>query len=478
MTEEHPASHPGMSLGNKLALGTAALAGGIIISPYLLPALGVGDELLGEKALNALCGSGEATGLAGSLKEVLADMPMIGDDLAKGGWVNAATVTATGLGGHFLAKKVSEVEGDSEGICWSKIIRYTALATTALIALPSILTGISAGLTYLTALLGDTALASDTMTTLSETLGTTGSNAAAASGLSGLAAASPHLLTCGLTLFPATLPFLMRGDTPAKAQEIPSPHPTGNIAMEVEPLSDITPGQPAYLAIRLFDTATGYPIHDEDLAVFHERKMHLFAVNDGLQEYHHLHPTPTGVDGEFVVQFTPQGNAGYHIWAEAMQAGREEVEANHAYLPATVPDSAPPARFDFRPNQRAAGAGITCEWSASPPLRQGQESIITVRVTDANGQPVTDLEPFLGATAHMAGFSADGLHLLHLHPMTDSNPLQFHALPEHAGATRFFLQLHRQGQKITTSFDQPIFPAKQQAEQFAARFTPQHAHGR
>lgn len=453
-----PAAHPHtLGLGAKLALGSAALAGGIILAPYLLPVLGIGSEALAEETLTALCSSGEATGAAGHINSVLAQVPLVGESLAAGGWTNAAGVVTTGVGGHLLANTLRRKEGEAHsGIRLSSIVRSMALTTSMLIALPSILTGISAGLVYLSAVVGDTALASSTLTVMSDTLGTTGSTKALTSGVSGLAVTVPHLLTCGAALFPATLPWLLGGRGKARTA-------SGEIQMSATTDTPLAAGTPTTVRIHLSDHANGTPITAADLATVHEKKLHLFIVNEALDEYHHLHPQETSTAGVFSVPFTPQGAGQYHLWTEATRHGASASDVRHATLGAKSA-SRRGEQFNFRPNTRSTEGGLAFLWSASPPLRQGQESVVSLMITDKSGQPVTRLEPLLGALAHVAGFSADGQQFVHLHPLDSSQsaqmPLRFHLTPQHEGGTRFFVQVKYQGQEITTRFDQAIHAAR------------------
>lgn len=453
-----PLAHPhALGLGAKLALGTAALAGSIILAPYLLPVLGIGSEALAEETLTALCSSGEATGLAGQVNAALAQVPLVGESLAAGGWTNAAGVVTTGVGGHLLANTLRRKEGEAHsGIRLSSIVRSMALATSMLIALPSILTGISAGLVYLSAVVGDTALASSTLTVMSDTLGTTGSTKTLTSGMSGLAVTVPHLLTCGAALFPATLPWLLGGHS--KAHTV-----LGEMQMTATTDASLVAGTPNTVKIYLSTRANGAPISTDDLATVHEKKLHLFIVNAALDEYHHLHPEETSTRGVFSAPFTPQGTGQYHLWTEATRHGISASDVRHATLGSEL-TSQRTARFAFRPNTRSTESGLAFQWSASPPLRQGQESVVSLMITDTAGQPVSRLEPLLGALAHVAGFSADGQHFVHLHPLDPAQdtqmPLRFHITPQHEGSTRFFVQVKYQGREITTRFDQAIHAAR------------------
>ncbi len=461
-------SHHSLSLGSKLALATSAVVGGIILAPYVLPSVGVGTEEMAENAIAALCSTGNATGLAGGVNSILEQVPLIGEDLAKGGWTNVATVAGVGIGGHLLGSALEKGE-TQEGFPWGKLVRYTALATSMLVALPSILTGVSTGLVYLAALAGGAELASTALTHAMDTLGTTGEQSSLATSGIGLSASAAHLLTCGMVMAPAALPWVLdQQKTKAPMQ------PDGAFHMEASTAQSIAPGVPNSLRITLRDAA-GEPVTADQLATLHEKKLHVFVVDGSLGEYHHLHPLPAEKPGEYLTHFVPTSAGPYTVWAEAAAAGQSHPQVLRATLGAGLNA---PARMDFRPNQQAAEQGLNFQWSASPPLRNGEESMVSLRVTDAQGQPAA-LQKLLGAQAHMTGFSADGQHFVHTHPMEQvnaSSPLQFHLRPTHAGPTRFFVQVKRGGQEITAHFDQQIFPAKQQGLQLhSSGLAHQHA---
>ena len=447
---------------NAYVLGTAALAGGIILAPYVLPAVGVGSEEMAENAIAALCGTGEGTGLAGGINAMLSHVPVIGESLAQGGWTNVGVIATLGIGGHLLANHMDK--NQESGIPWGKVVRYAALATSMLVALPSILTGVSAGLVFLAASVGGAELGSAALTHLSSTLGTTGENAVLATSGAGLTASAAHLLTCGLSLAPATIPFLL-----SREQSKPT-----ELYLDATTAQPLSPGQPNTIFLRLADKE-GRPVTPEQLAVVHEKKLHVFVTDSGLSEYHHIHPEPTHQPGIYTVPFSPQSSGSFRLWAEATPTDTMRGHVLQACLPSL---SAPSAPFDFRPNRQAMGNGLQFSWSASPPLRKGEGSLVTVNVTDPQGAPVP-LEPLLGASAHLVGFSGDGKHCLHTHPLGGADgipPLRFHVTPEHDGPTRFFLQVKHQGQELTTSFDQAVFPSKTQTQGFAAAHEGQTTH--
>ncbi len=99
--------------------------------------------------------------------------------------------------------------------------------------------------------------------------------------------------------------------------------------------------------------------------------------------------------------------------------------------------------------------------------------MVTLRITDSSGNPITSFAPIMGADAHLVGFTRDGSGMIHCHPThTEGNALTFHIEPQQAGPTKFFLQVRPNGQEITIPIGQYIQPASRMAE----RVTQSHAH--
>lgn len=188
--------------GNTVKLAALGAAGGVIAAPYVLPALGVGNELM-TRQIVTLCqtSAGNGIGAAGAVNGVLGEIPGVGATLAAGGWTNAIASGVLGIGGTLLGNYISK-HYDREGqIPWGKVIKYAAIATSVLIALPSILSGLSMGLTYLAFAFGGAATASTVSGAVGSTLGLMGgiNVISAGAGLSGLLA---HVVTCGAAALP------------------------------------------------------------------------------------------------------------------------------------------------------------------------------------------------------------------------------------------------------------------------------------
>src|SRR5262249_28857256 len=97
-----------------------------------------------------------------------------------------------------------------------------------------------------------------------------------------------------------------------------------------------------------------------------------------------------------------------------------------------------------------------------PEAVAGREQLITFDLSDATtGAPVTDLEPFLGATGHLLLASADLEAVAHSHPVAglssgQSGPtVGFPQLFPRASMYRLWAQFQRHGKVLTASFTVP-----------------------
>lgn len=90
-------------------------------------------------------------------------------------------------------------------------------------------------------------------------------------------------------------------------------------------------------------------------------------------------------------------------------------------------------------------------------LQAGRSTPLQVNVT-RSGQPVTDLEPYLDAFAHLTAFRSSYLAFAHLHPdgsaaagRKGGPDLSLHAQLPAAGDYRLFLQFQTAGQLHTAA---------------------------
>jgi hypothetical protein len=196
----------------------------------------------------------------------------------------------------------------------------------------------------------------------------------------------------------------------------------------------------------------GRPVTEEMLEEQHEAKVHVFAIDAGLEDFHHIHPEPGKDAGAFVASFTPATARGYHIFADVKLAGHAPQ-----LVPAFV-EGAEPCGSCCAPqalSTEAAADTYKAELSFAGPLKAGTEVHGEIAIRDAEGKPVDKLEPVMGAYAHILAFPANCQGALHLHAHgavpagnddRGSTPVAFMLTPEKPGFLKIFAHVRIGGQ--------------------------------
>ena len=191
------------------------------------------------------------------------------------------------------------------------------------------------------------------------------------------------------------------------------------------------------------DGPDGAPVTAYDSV--HERALHLIKVGRDGAGYEHVHPV-LAADGTWtarltlapgssrlIADFTPTGGPALVLGTDV------EVSGEYVARPAT-----PVAR-----TARVDGYRVTLTGDLQP----GAASPLTATIT-RDGDPVTDLQPYLGAFGHLVALREGDLAYLHVHPVeADAGPaIPFVAEVPSAGRYRLFLDFRHGGQVHTADF--------------------------
>jgi catechol 2,3-dioxygenase-like lactoylglutathione lyase family enzyme len=185
-------------------------------------------------------------------------------------------------------------------------------------------------------------------------------------------------------------------------------------------------------------------------AIVHERPMHLFVVGDSLAFFAHEHPAPQP-DGVFLIDVALPKAGPYMAIAEFLpQGGTPQTFQQMFTTGEAFPRPANP------PVDLAAKTidGVRVSLDASQ-VRAGDTRPLVFRVEDATtSAPVTDLEPYLGATAHLLMVPVDLTEAVHGHPNEQfrEGGITFTPLVPHAGRYKAWIQFQRAGRVSTASF--------------------------
>lgn len=185
-------------------------------------------------------------------------------------------------------------------------------------------------------------------------------------------------------------------------------------------------------------------------SIVHERPMHLFLVGDGLEYFAHEHPAPQR-DGVFMLDVRLPRPGPYMAIAEFLPEGGTPQTFQQLFTTGEAFGRAATPAIDVAP-KIADGMRVSLDASL---VKAGDSKALTFRIADAaSGTPVTDLEPYLGASAHLLVVPVDLTEALHGHPTEEGRgpSISFAPLVPSEGRYKVWIQFQRAGKVSTAGF--------------------------
>jgi hypothetical protein len=204
----------------------------------------------------------------------------------------------------------------------------------------------------------------------------------------------------------------------------------------------------ARLRLSVLHPATRLVVHK--FAIVHERPLHLFLVGDGLEYFAHEHPVLQR-DGVFMLDVRLPKPGPYMAIAEFLPEGGMPQTFQQAFTTGEPFSRAATPAVDAGPKV-VDGVRVTLDSSKAA---AGASNPLTFRIEDAaSGAAIADLQPYLGASAHLLVVPVDLTEAIHGHPSEDgSGPaLSFAPLLPRAGRYKIWLQVQRNGTVSTVPF--------------------------
>ncbi len=161
---------------------------------------------------------------------------------------------------------------------------------------------------------------------------------------------------------------------------------------------------------------TGKPI--EKFEISHEKEMHLIVVSKYLSTFQHLHPENKG-NGLFTVATTFPTGGDYKMIADFIPSGTEpKTESQWITISGQAP-SPRPLQPETNLTKAVEGKEVTLSFDK---LQSGQDATMTFSFRDAaSKQPITNLQPYLGAIGHVVIISSDVEKYIHNHPLEENS---------------------------------------------------------
>ncbi len=164
-------------------------------------------------------------------------------------------------------------------------------------------------------------------------------------------------------------------------------------------------GEAGELAFTLTDPDGG-PV--TEFGVAHEQRLHLVVVRSDGAHFRHVHPV-MDADGRWSIPWAWDAAGTYRVYADAAPSAGDAVTLTRTV---DVAGDLDPVR-DAEVSTTASVDGYDVALDGQ--LEAGTVSRLTVEVT-RDGEPVTTLEPYLGAYGHLVALRDGDLAYLHAHP--------------------------------------------------------------
>jgi hypothetical protein len=203
-------------------------------------------------------------------------------------------------------------------------------------------------------------------------------------------------------------------------------------------------GKAVSISFRIEDAA-GMPVtsFEDDQT----KLMHLYVVRSDLSGFQHVHPSMTS-DGTWSANLAAMSPGTYRAYASFITKNSsgtpialvlsKQFTVSGTASTAALPTASTSTQVD----------GYTVTLAGD--LMAGMEHTLTATITK-NGQPVTDLQPYLDTYAHLTAFHQGDMAFAHLHPQGTVNgdhggpTLTFDAAMAASGNYRLFLQFQTGG---------------------------------
>jgi hypothetical protein len=236
-----------------------------------------------------------------------------------------------------------------------------------------------------------------------------------------------------------------------------------NVNVQFDPATPQA-GKPTELSLMVTEQKVGEPLKQFD--IIHDKLMHLIIVNsEDLSHFAHIHPKLHKESGIFHISHTFAKAGKYKMWIDAKPRGGKQILAAFAFNVEGQPVHSPTpiAHEQTRvKNVVAEGQNYQVTLNCQPEqLVAGRNVKMTFEIKDANGKPISNLEPLMAAGGHCVIIDADGREFLHVHPAEEVHDVEswrggpsvsFLASFPKPGLYRAWGQFQHEGRLLTAEF--------------------------
>jgi hypothetical protein len=206
-----------------------------------------------------------------------------------------------------------------------------------------------------------------------------------------------------------------------------------------------------------FTTSRGDLLKPWELAVVHTEKIHLLLVDPSLEDYHHVHPEPIGMSGQYRFAMTPQRSGSYKLFAEIVPLVSRSVVVGKATFDVTGSAGSPKPGDNYRSEVEGFSFVLV---PGGGRLLLGVNNLLHLKVMLPVADQLVQLEKVMGTYAHMVAFDENRNGFAHMHPLDEGTGLGtaessfgFSLNTDTAGYYKVWAQIRSGGRDIFAPFD-------------------------
>ncbi|HYX56768.1 MAG TPA: hypothetical protein VE818_11470, partial [Nitrososphaeraceae archaeon] len=190
------------------------------------------------------------------------------------------------------------------------------------------------------------------------------------------------------------------------------------------------------LVISVTDQRLGDTIRDFELV--HDKLMHLIIVGEDLSYFAHIHPTLEDNGENFTIFHTFPESGRYKLWIEFKpKDGNQTLVAFMIKVSGYPVHKYMPLVYDRKYIKESLDRKYRISLKLPEKLVSHTDADIVFSVSDVAGNPVTELEPLMGAGGHSVIISSDIKEFLHVHPTEEVDPISWKGGPAISFKTNF-----------------------------------------
>ncbi len=221
--------------------------------------------------------------------------------------------------------------------------------------------------------------------------------------------------------------------------------------VEVRPAA-LKAGQQGALRFVIRDPKSGQPVTSYEL--IHEKLFHLFVVSYDLSVFDHVHPEPQK-DGSFVLAWNFPKPGPYQLYADFFPSGGTPQIVQKTFVTTGYTGTLTGAKTRLQPDARLEKTeqGTLVRLQNAKFLTGRKQNLDFTLLDERTGQPVKDLQPYLGAWGHLVILSEDLGDYVHTHAGGPEANQEYEAVFPRPGNYRVWMQFQRSGKVNTVAFN-------------------------